>query len=248
MKIQQLIFIFICFLFSKTTFASIGIADGPAIEYGLGPYGYIFIIIIASIMLFIELLTIIVLAVMKKKNVIFKILKINLIIIPIVILTLIIAPKIEQALSGDYIVHNQGELEEFGLDNLTKIKGHLLIAGVNDLTSLHNITEISGDLIIGFEEWDIYKKNQDLVSLKGLDNLKTIGGKLIIRDTSLTNLNGLDNLITVKNGIEIKHNNKLLNYCSIKNVLINTKTNITKNLFNPGIAELNSSNSCRKRE
>lgn len=245
MKIQKLVIIFSCFFFSNSLFASIGVVDGRAIEYGLSPHGFFLILMIASIVLFIEVLMIVALAFMKKKSMIFKILKINMVVIPVIILLIITIPQVKKAFSEDCIVNSQEELEQLDLHNLTKINGHLLLAGVNDLTPLQNITEISGDLIIGYEEWDIHKENQDLRSLNGLNELKTIGGKLIIRDTSISSLKGLENLTTVKNGVEIKYNKKLLDYCSITNYNLKKKLNISNNLFNPSAEELLSKTNCK---
>jgi len=110
---------------------------------------------------------------------------------------------------NDYLIHNQKELENLTTSNQSTIRGNLLIAGVNDLSPLLKIKKITGDLEISFKEHEIYRDNPDLYSLRGLNNLSSIGGDFRIRRTELTNLNGLDNLSSISKKLRITDNNRI---------------------------------------
>ena len=64
--------------------------------------------------LLIELVVILTLVFNNKKKAVFKILKLNAIILSLICLAVIVIPKINKALSGNYIIYNQERLEELG--------------------------------------------------------------------------------------------------------------------------------------
>ena len=84
MKNHKLIFTIFSIFFSKMTLASVGIADGPAIEYGFGPLGMIFLIIIFIIILLLEFFFIV--GFNEKKGAIEKLIKVYAITLPLLFL------------------------------------------------------------------------------------------------------------------------------------------------------------------
>ncbi|PKV48788.1 hypothetical protein ATE84_0800 [Aquimarina sp. MAR_2010_214] len=110
--------------------------------------------------------------------------------------------QIDSVYEGDIEIKNQEELDAFGCQGYKKINGRLSIHGVNNLNSLINLEEIKGWLLIGSSFFTSNgqstflqnKRNLDLKSLSGLDNLVTIEGGLVIHMSGISDLSGLTNL------------------------------------------------------
>lgn len=87
-----------------------------------------------------------------------------------------------------------------GLNVLTQINGDLKIGfifSLNDLTGLENLVSVGGDLLIGYQDNYILMETF-LYSLSGLDNLTSVGGELsILFNLNLADLSGLHNLASV---------------------------------------------------
>jgi len=130
----------------------------------------------------------------------------------------------ENICTGDYIILNQQELEEFGANNCTKIEGFLKISGVSDLTPLVALKEVSGDLFIGYDVIDetynlVVYDNPELSSLHGLENIEIIGGRLNISlNNNLEEITNMNNLTFVGSGLLISRND-LIDNCFFNNLI-----------------------------
>ncbi len=115
---------------------------------------------------------------------------------------------------------HQGNLDEFLVNypNCTEINGDVTISEfysgtIVNLLALQNITSIKGKLIID--------GNTDLVSLSGLENLISVEGNFIISDNeSLNSLSGLENLTNVIY-FWINNNDNLINLLGLENLIPN---------------------------
>ncbi|MGY6649737.1 hypothetical protein [Wenyingzhuangia sp. IMCC45574] len=226
------------FLAMVTSFASVGFADGPVKEYGLGIYGWYLLFIILIVVCSIQLIRIIYFFFTKKTKKVIKLLKLTLIGVIASITLTYLFPKVNKLIQGDYIIFNQSQLDELGSKKKTIIRGDLLIAQVNNLSSLNTIEKINGDLILSFEHNDCPYDNKNLRTLNGLNNIKSIGGDLIIKQTSLTNLNGLDSLSNIKGEIVISYNRSLSDYCQILKIENFNKISVFRNKVNPNMEEI----------
>lgn len=143
-----------------------------------------------------------------------------------------------QVSEKEYVIKNQKELEQFGELNIDTINGSLLIYDVNDLSPLKSIKKISGELKIGYRdsEFDRYRGNTKLKSLIGLNNLREIGGHLVIERTSIENLIGLENLVNIEKGLKIKYNDSLINLKGLNNLSFFTQHIVLSN--NPNLISL----------
>jgi hypothetical protein len=114
---------------------------------------------------------------------------------------------------GEYNFRSQANVDSFPsyYSNCNNLAGNVWIDGddIINLDSLYGIDTIEGRLFIC--------GNNNLSSLNGLNNLKTILGELIIGyselggNPGLTNMMGLNNLTSVSGGITIMLNSGLLN-------------------------------------
>jgi hypothetical protein len=89
------------------------------------------------------------------------------------------------------------------------INGNVQIigAGINDLSPLSNIVQITGNLTI---------QSTGLANMNGLDGLTILGGALnILFNSSLTTLDGLDALATVGGSLYLYYNFQLSDCCAI---------------------------------
>lgn len=209
-------FVILYFSFFTNTYASVGLADWPVREYGLGMLGWLFLFIILSILCLIQILRIIYFLFLKNYVKIFRILKFTFIGVMSSLILNYLSQVTHELIAGDYIIFNQKQLEELGNKKKITIRGDLLIGEVNDLSSLSTIEKINGDLIFSFEDNDFNHNPKNLHSLKGLNNLKFIGGDLIISETSLDNLKGLDNLSIIEGNFTVKRNERLENLNGIE--------------------------------
>lgn len=207
---KKMILLILTVIFNTSKVFAIGLSFERSVrEYGLGILGWYFLLFIITIIVFIQLIRIAVLLYHKEIKSVVRIIKVNFILISSVLVIAYVYPIANKAIKGDYIIYNQKQLNDLGSKQKEIIRGDLLISGVKDLTPLKKLTEIKGDLIISFEHYDNPHYNLDLKSLDGLNNLKTIGGDLSIKNTSLSNLKGLDNLSNIKGEIEINRNERL---------------------------------------
>ncbi|WP_139958716.1 T9SS type A sorting domain-containing protein [Flavicella sediminum] len=105
------------------------------------------------------------------------------------------------------------------LQSLSSIEGKLVIENTSNLdalTGLEGVSSVSQLFII---------TNEALTTLKGLDNLETISygldvGGLYKGNNSLISLDGLENLKEIGNYYRIASNIKLENFCGIKPVTV----------------------------
>ncbi|GAB5473583.1 MAG: hypothetical protein Mars2KO_16820 [Maribacter sp.] len=132
---------------------------------------------------------------------------------------------------GDVSFSSQQGVDFFGNQGYIQITGNLTIrsfsfqSDITDLSALHTLKEINGHVDIenmnslvdlsGFHVEKIgkyfrIKRNRSLVSLKGLDSLKTVlGGFEIEANNELNAIDHLNNLETVGNHLSIKSNYKI---------------------------------------
>lgn len=129
-----------------------------------------------------------------------------------------------------------------GLKNLKKVEGDLSFSWIESLVTLdglRNLEEVTGNLEIGFE----FSDKNNLISLNGLENLKSIGQRFIlINSAQISILYGLRNLEDL-GGIQIIGNAELKDYCDIKNLLgemIDQESSfiVEDNLYNPTVDEI----------
>ncbi|MGJ8744458.1 hypothetical protein [Polaribacter sp.] len=204
-----ILLILLSFFYNSIIWASVGLADRPVKEYGLGFFGWILLLFIIAIIVFIQLIRIAFLLNHKEMKSVIRIIKVNFIYITSILVIAYVFPIANKAIKGDYIIYNQEQLNELGSKNKEIIRGDLLISGVKDLTPLKRLQKIKGDLIFSFKDNGYTHQNNELNTLNGLNNLKSIGGDLSVKYTSLLNLKGLDNLSKLKGEIKIRGNERL---------------------------------------
>ncbi|MRH99859.1 T9SS type A sorting domain-containing protein [Kriegella sp. EG-1] len=135
----------------------------------------------------------------------------------------------------EIIINNQQDIDSFAANypNCTELTNNLVLqgAGITNLNGLSQITEISGNLVIGG-----FNVGTSLTNLIGLDNLETITGKLDInRNANLETLTGLSKLTVVGStqigsGISISLNPSLLNLNGLNSLnRVNNSFNILNN-------------------
>ncbi|MDN3687468.1 hypothetical protein [Cyclobacterium jeungdonense] len=136
---------------------------------------------------------------------------------------------------GSVHLLSQKMIEDFGALCYTKIVGDINIIDHQetiDLSPLNSIREIEGDLII--------RKNTNLTSLNGLENLSKVGWLLIAENESLNSLQGLQNLREVKSKLYIQNNPQIANLEGLENL---KSVKETLRIFNiPGLINLNGLN------
>ena len=142
-------------------------------------------------------------------------------------------------INGDFEInaldyHCLNTLSSFeGLSSLNRINGNFKInskfdGSLTTLTSLQGLESLSSIKNLSISQYS-------LLTLNGLDNLKTIDDKLIITGChSLNNIAALKSLITIKD-ITIIQCPLLYNFCAIKNVVKDTDCNFYTegNGYNP---------------
>jgi hypothetical protein len=116
---------------------------------------------------------------------------------------------------GDVFLFSRVDAINFGKKCYTKIEGSLRIGlyptdYITDLSPLLALESITGNLEI--------KSNLALASLKGLDNLKSIGGDVQIDDNpQLSNIT-LNKLTQIGRGLRLKNNESLKNLNGMENL------------------------------
>jgi len=114
---------------------------------------------------------------------------------------------------GDVVLLSQEEVNEFGTlyPNCTELPGNLQIgtdsggaADITDLNPLNNITSIAGDFT-----------SIETISLVGLENLTTIGGRL---DVNVESFQGLNGLTTIGGWLFVSENNPVQNFIGLESL------------------------------
>lgn len=121
---------------------------------------------------------------------------------------------------GDLIILDNGSLDSLaGMAHLTRIGGRLVVEGNALLSGSLNgppmLIEVGGDLIIGGNEivgdpkeaWAAGKDvliETHLVRINGLENLKSIGGSLYVREPELTDSASLGGLESIGGSLVIQ--------------------------------------------
>ena len=164
----------------------------------------------------------------------------------------------EKVHNGDVELNTQKQVEEFGINNYTKINGNLTIrhfgkvrVDIVSLEALNSISFIENDLEISYNEQLInvdglnnltsiggilnIENDSNLENLKGFHNLTTIGGSLSIGGTSIRNFNGLENLTNLGDGFFIAYNIQLTDFGSLQNLITNSNDSylVYENGYNP---------------
>ncbi|MBM1107506.1 T9SS type A sorting domain-containing protein [Aurantibacter crassamenti] len=140
-----------------------------------------------------------------------------------------------QCPTTEIFINNQQDIDSFAANypNCTELTNNLVLQGpgITNLNGLSQITEITGNLVIGG-----FNVGTSLINLIGLDNLETVTGKLDInRNANLETLTGLSKLTVVGStqigsGISISLNPSLLNLNGLNNLnRVNNSFNILNN-------------------
>lgn len=117
----------------------------------------------------------------------------------------------------DILFESQSQIDSFPIlyPDCRVIEGNLAIDGwdagddaIVSLDSLFRITEIQGDLTI--------MNTFELNSLRGLEGITSVGGRVYIAFTSLDSVAGLDNLQYVGESLQIAQNSSMQNLHSLK--------------------------------
>src|SRR5690606_19007738 len=112
-----------------------------------------------------------------------------------------------QTYVGNVAFYTQADVDAFS-QCYSVIDGNLTISGsgINDLSNLANIVEITGNVTIQYT---------GLGHMAGLDNLTEVGGTLTIFNSSLTTLDGLEALATVGGSFYMYYNFQLSDCCAV---------------------------------
>ncbi len=133
---------------------------------------------------------------------------------------------------GNYIFINQSDIDQFheNFPGCTTLNGNVTIGydeewlipdnnDISNLTGLLGTESITGKIMIS--TW-----HDDLITLHGLDSLKTIGGDLYIADNySLNDISGLESVISVDGGLFV-HSSALTTLSGLENIEANSITQI----------------------
>lgn len=121
-------------------------------------------------------------------------------------------PCPDRVLYGDFQIPNRADDTLRMLEECTVINGNLIVkdGDLKNLDGLENIVEIEGDLTIGQDYpmrigYDDSYEVYDLEDIKALRGLTSVGGNLTIGMTALQNLEGLNQLRTVGGDLIIFH-------------------------------------------
>lgn len=105
------------------------------------------------------------------------------------------------------------------LYGIDTIRGSLFICGNNNLSSLNGLNNLRTiQGDLSIGYWE-YGGNPGLTNLTGLNNLVYIsGGVIILENSGLMNLSGLDSLTTIGGDLQISGNERLVNLEGIENL------------------------------
>lgn len=116
---------------------------------------------------------------------------------------------------GDVIINTQEELESFGENEYVQIEGNLTLEGkddnsqITDLSPLLSIESIKGGLSI---------TNTSITTLKGLNNLVTVGDLGFSENQKLNSLVDLKNLTSINGGFALTRNHSLTSLQGLANL------------------------------
>ncbi len=116
--------------------------------------------------------------------------------------------------TGGVILTTQQEVDDFGLNQYTKIVGTTLISGtaITNLDALSKLTSINGILYIG--------NNAALTNIDGLSNLASVTSDVRVESNNiLTNINGLSSLTSAGRNLYIVNNNALTNVNGLSSLI-----------------------------
>lgn len=120
------------------------------------------------------------------------------------------------ALSGFVKINGENIYNLDSLSGIDSIMGSFFICGNSNLSSLNgliNLSEIQGDLNIGYWECG---GNPGLTSMMGLNNLASVGdGMLILGNAGLLSLTGLDTLTTIGGWLQVSYNERLADLAGV---------------------------------
>jgi hypothetical protein len=125
--------------------------------------------------------------------------------------------KAQSSLPFDILLETQAQIDSFPVlyPNCTVIEGNLEINGwdsggdyIFNLDSLYGIHEIQGDLTIMY--------TFELNTLRGLEGITHVRGKVYVSFTSVDSLTGLDNLQFVGKSLQLGENNYMRNLHALK--------------------------------
>ncbi|WP_422359366.1 hypothetical protein [Reichenbachiella sp.] len=119
---------------------------------------------------------------------------------------------------------DQSELDEFAINQYEIINGDLLLNGISDISALHTLREVRGNVFIGWTS---------LSSLEGLHNLHKIGGNLNISwNDYLEDLSAFSNIDSLHEDLIIMGQPRLMSLEGFNNVTyIRNRLEMTWNGF-----------------
>ena len=125
----------------------------------------------------------------------------------------------EIVINDDVILSTQAEVNSFGTQNVTRIRGSLTI-GINEFTETPpDITDLSPLNTLQIVNNDLIIVNTQLQTLEGLESLTTINNDFTISgNRQLRSLFGLEGLTTINNEFRISGNNELQNLDGLENL------------------------------
>ena len=114
----------------------------------------------------------------------------------------------QNCLSDGIYFTSQAQIDSFPINYpyCSTIEGDLSINGsdINSLEALENIIAVNGDLLIGQQ---FGGHNISLSNLSGLDNIRIVGGSLVVRSNPvLQSLNGLNKIDSIGKSLKISFN------------------------------------------
>jgi hypothetical protein len=141
----------------------------------------------------------------------------------------------ENIFIGDVQLHNQDEVDAFGLNNYTQVTGVLYIGGGSMSETIVNIESLSTIWLVGL---DLKIWNTSLETLNALANITKIGRHLNINHNSvLTDIEGMSGINIIHGELALTSNEVLPSIEGLKNI-----TRIEAGLYlqvNPNIQNLN---------
>ena len=119
---------------------------------------------------------------------------------------------------------DQSELDEFAINQYEIINGDLVLNGISDISALHTLKEVKGNVFIGWTS---------LSSLEGFHNLHKVGGHLNISwNDYLEDLSALSNIDSLHGDLIIMGQPKLMNLEGFENIAyIRNQVEMTWNGF-----------------
>lgn len=133
----------------------------------------------------------------------------------------------EKIYTGNVVLNTQEEVDDFGNQGYTKIRGNLVIndasAPITNLGLLEKLVVVEGDLEI--------KYNVSLANLFGLQNLERVEGSLILRENpELNQISSLQSLQVIGESFAFFGNHKVISLDGLQNIaIINNDLEIVDN-------------------